>query len=79
MLCWLLLLQGAVGLDQYETHLPAGLVWVHVMPGLPVLARDAVGGLRGRRGGQQAVGARAPRCAPTAPVRDLAPFEFPGN
>lgn len=29
-LCVLLALQGAVGLDQYETHLPAGLVWVHV-------------------------------------------------
>src|SRR5271156_5666398 len=30
VLCVLLALQGAVGLDQYETHLPAGLVWVHV-------------------------------------------------
>jgi cytochrome c oxidase assembly protein subunit 15 len=30
ILCVLLALQGAVGLDQYETHLPAGLVWVHV-------------------------------------------------
>jgi cytochrome c oxidase assembly protein subunit 15 len=29
-LCVLLGLQGAVGLDQYETHLPTGLVWVHV-------------------------------------------------
>ncbi len=29
-LCVLLALQGAVGLDQYETHLPTGLVWVHV-------------------------------------------------
>ena len=26
----LVALQGAVGLDQYETHLPAELVWVHV-------------------------------------------------
>jgi len=26
----LLALQGAVGLDQYETHLPTQLVWVHV-------------------------------------------------
>src|SRR5271154_1438091 len=30
VLCVLLAIQGAVGLDQYETHLPAGLVWVHV-------------------------------------------------
>jgi heme a synthase len=29
-LCVLLALQGAVGLDQYDTHLPVGLVWVHV-------------------------------------------------
>ncbi len=29
-LCVLLALQGAVGLDQYLTHLPTGLVWVHV-------------------------------------------------
>ena len=26
----LIALQGAVGLDQYETHLPTQLVWVHV-------------------------------------------------
>jgi cytochrome c oxidase assembly protein subunit 15 len=30
VLCVLLALQGAVGLDQYKTHLPTGLVWVHV-------------------------------------------------
>jgi cytochrome c oxidase assembly protein subunit 15 len=30
VLCLLLALQGAVGLDQYETHLPTELVWVHV-------------------------------------------------
>jgi heme a synthase len=30
VLCVLLALQGAVGLDQYETHLPTELVWVHV-------------------------------------------------
>lgn len=29
-LCALMALQGAVGLDQYETHLPTELVWVHV-------------------------------------------------
>jgi heme a synthase len=30
ILCVLLALQGVVGLDQYETHLPTELVWVHV-------------------------------------------------
>ncbi len=30
VLCLLLALQGLVGLDQYETHLPTELVWVHV-------------------------------------------------
>ena len=29
-LCVLLALQGAVGMDQYYTHLPTQLVWVHV-------------------------------------------------
>jgi cytochrome c oxidase assembly protein subunit 15 len=29
-LCALIALQGAVGLDQYETHLPTELVWIHV-------------------------------------------------
>jgi heme a synthase len=31
VLCVLLALQGVVGLDQYETHLPAELVWIHVV------------------------------------------------
>jgi heme a synthase len=30
VLCVLLALQGLVGLDQYKTHLPTELVWVHV-------------------------------------------------
>src|SRR5580704_4691914 len=30
ILCILLALQGVVGLDQYETHLPTELVWIHV-------------------------------------------------
>jgi len=30
VVCVLLALQGIVGLDQYETHLPTELVWVHV-------------------------------------------------
>jgi len=31
--CVLIALQGAVGLDQYETHLPTELVWIHVALG----------------------------------------------
>ena len=45
VLCVLLALQGVVGLDQYETHLPTELVWVHVGAGLWLLA----GGCCGRR------------------------------
>jgi cytochrome c oxidase assembly protein subunit 15 len=36
VLCVLIALQGIVGLDQYKTHLPTELVWVHV--GLACLA-----------------------------------------
>jgi cytochrome c oxidase assembly protein subunit 15 len=36
VLCVLIALQGIVGLDQYKTHLPTELVWVHV--GLASLA-----------------------------------------
>jgi cytochrome c oxidase assembly protein subunit 15 len=31
VLCGLLAVQGAIGIVQYETELPAGLVWVHVV------------------------------------------------
>ena len=55
VLCVLLALQGAVGLDQYETHLPTELVWVHVALAccawLRVLwAACAAGRLRAARG-----------------------------
>jgi len=30
VLCALIALQGVVGIDQYETHLPTELVWIHV-------------------------------------------------
>jgi cytochrome c oxidase assembly protein subunit 15 len=30
VLCLLLLSQGVLGIVQYHSHLPAGLVWVHV-------------------------------------------------
>ena len=78
VLCWLLLAQGAVGLDQYETHLPAGLVWVHVMLASlswisALWAACAAGAADGR------LWARHRQGAAKAPVRDFAPVEFPGN
>src|ERR1700729_347957 len=61
VLCVLLALQGAVGLDQYETHLPTELVWVHV--GL------ACGAWLAAIWAACAAGSLAPRRAPAAPER----------
>jgi len=78
VLCVLLLLQGAVGLDQYETHLPTELVWVHV--GL------ACGAWLAALWAACAAGQLAPRRARIAAERAVsgplgagAPLEFPGN
>jgi heme a synthase len=78
VLCVLLALQGAVGLDQYKTHLPTQLVWVHV--GLACAAWIAA------LWAACAAGALAPRRARKAaerpaegPLRGVAPLEFPGN
>lgn len=78
VLCVLLALQGVVGLDQYETHLPTELVWVHV--GLAcgawlasVWAACAAGRLALRGASitaERAVG---------APLRAGPPLKFPGN
>ncbi len=77
ILCVLLALQGVVGLDQYETHLPAGLVWVHV--GLACCAwialiwgSLALGAFQRRR---VASGDRALE----GPLVSAAPLKFPGN
>jgi heme a synthase len=85
VLCALLALQGAVGLDQYKTHLPTELVWVHV--GLAcgtwlaaIWAACAAGSLAPR--GQPAAPehpANALREAPGEPLAAGRPFEFPGN
>ncbi len=77
-LCVLLALQGAVGLDQYETHLPTELVWVHVALAssawLGVLwAACAAGSLapfRARRAAERPA---------DGPLRTVAPLKFPGN
>ena len=78
ILCVLLALQGVVGLDQYETHLPTELVWVHVglacAAWLSVLwAAFAAGPLASKwpesaseRGGEGS-------------LRTVAPAKFPGN
>jgi cytochrome c oxidase assembly protein subunit 15 len=78
VLCVLLALQGVVGLDQYKTHLPTQLVWVHV--GL------ACGAWLAAVWAACAAGALAPRRSPIAPERPVSapigaprPVEFPGN
>jgi heme a synthase len=77
-LCLLLALQGVVGLDQYETHLPTELVWVHV--GL------ACGTWLTVLWAACAAGRLQPRAAQIAPERGLGgalrpgtPLKFPGN
>jgi cytochrome c oxidase assembly protein subunit 15 len=78
VLCVLLALQGVVGLDQYKTHLPTELVWVHVGLAcgawLSVLwAACAAGRLAPRR-----VRNTAER-AVDGPLRPVSPLKFPGN
>jgi cytochrome c oxidase assembly protein subunit 15 len=78
VLCVLLALQGAVGLDQYYTHLPAELVWVHVGLAcgtwLAVLwSACAAGSLAPRRA------ASPVQRAVEVPLRSVAQAEFPGN
>jgi cytochrome c oxidase assembly protein subunit 15 len=78
VLCVLLALQGVVGLDQYETHLPTELVWVHV--GL------ACGAWLAAVWAACAAGTLAPRRARISPERVASativaprPLKFPGN
>jgi cytochrome c oxidase assembly protein subunit 15 len=78
VLCVLLALQGVVGLDQYETHLPTELVWVHVCLACgawlaTLWAACAAGVLSHRRR------SRVPGRAAERPLRGVAPLEFPGN
>ena len=64
VLCLLLALQGAVGLDQYETHLPTELVWVHVAL--------ACGAWLAALWAAWAAGSLAPRRAPSSSEHGLA-------
>ncbi|MGD1058677.1 MAG: COX15/CtaA family protein [Solirubrobacteraceae bacterium] len=78
VLCVLLALQGIVGLDQYYTHLPTELVWVHVALASGVwvcllwsaCVAGALASFRARKGLKRPV---------EAPLRTAAPAEFPGN
>ncbi|HTZ85682.1 MAG TPA: COX15/CtaA family protein [Solirubrobacteraceae bacterium] len=77
-LCVLLALQGVVGLDQYKTHLPTQLVWVHV--GLAcgawlaaIWAACAAGRLAPKRSTSAAERAASPSIGAPRPVK------FPGN
>jgi cytochrome c oxidase assembly protein subunit 15 len=78
VLCVLLALQGVVGLDQYYTHLPTELVWLHVALASGVwvcllwsaCVAGALASFRARKGLQRSV---------EAPLRTAAHVEFPGN
>jgi cytochrome c oxidase assembly protein subunit 15 len=77
-LCVLLALQGVVGLDQYKTHLPTQLVWVHV--GLAcgawlaaIWAACAAGALVPRRS------VIVPERPASTPIGTPRPVKFPGN
>jgi heme a synthase len=78
VLCVLLAVQGVVGLDQYETHLPTELVWVHIGLAcgawLSVIWSACEAGALVRR---SRIGAAARR--PEGSLRAATPVEFPGN
>ncbi|MHB8532294.1 MAG: COX15/CtaA family protein [Solirubrobacteraceae bacterium] len=78
VLCCLLALQGAVGLDQYKTHLPTELVWVHVLLAscswlAALWAACAAGALAPRRRGS------LPERRPEGSLSGVGPLQFPGN
>jgi cytochrome c oxidase assembly protein subunit 15 len=78
VLCIVLALQGAVGLDQYETHLPTQLVWVHVALACAAwLAAIWAACAAGRLTPQRAqTGHEQPASASVQPPQ---PVQFPGN
>ena len=78
VLCSLLAVQGAVGLDQYETHLPTELVWVHVSLSsaawiATLWAACEAGALR------RFVGLRSRRNRVEGAPPRSAPLDLPGN
>jgi heme a synthase len=81
VLCVLLALQGVVGLDQYETHLPTELVWVHVCLAcaswISVLWAACAAGRLAPRALRTGPGLAAERSRGAAEA--LAPLNSPGN
>jgi len=81
VLCVLLAVQGAVGLDQYETHLPSELVWVHVALAsaawLSVLWAACAGARLSPKPAAQPAERAPERARPAAEA--LAPLNSPGN
>jgi cytochrome c oxidase assembly protein subunit 15 len=72
ILCGLLALQGAVGIDQYETHLPTELVWVHVALACGAwLAALWAACAAGRLAPQRAASAAEPALGATLGRRDV--------
>ena len=82
VLCVLLALQGAVGLDQYETHLPTELVWVHVALAcatwLTTLWAACAAGRLAPRPSRSSSGSLSEQGSESL-LRSGSPLEFPGN
>ncbi len=82
VLCVLLALQGAVGLDQYETHLPTELVWVHVglacATWLTTLWAACAAGRLAPQPSRSSSGSPS-ELGPERLMRTGPPLEFPGN
>jgi cytochrome c oxidase assembly protein subunit 15 len=78
VLCVLLALQGVVGLDQYETHLPTELVWVHVGLACGTWLATLWAACAAGRLAPQGSRSTAER-GPEGLLRSGAPLEFPGN
>jgi len=78
VLCVLLALQGVVGLDQYETHLPTQMVWVHIAIAccawLATIWSACEAGVLARHSRAGALPKR-----PEGSLRTATPVEFPGN
>jgi cytochrome c oxidase assembly protein subunit 15 len=78
VLCALLALQGAVGLDQYETHLPTELVWVHVTLACCAWIAVVWAALAAAPLARRAP-AKGPERAVEGSLVGVAPAKFPGN
>ncbi len=78
VLCVLLALQGAVGLDQYETHLPTELVWVHVALACGAWLAAIWAACAAAAGAPQRLSAAPARAAAPSPGTAGGPLSAPG-